>query len=248
MNRVRHEAPQHLAEAPAPLDDPGRGPGAGELAALAARVRAADPEGRGPLLETLVARLRTPAGSPAAHAAALVALLDGPALEGLDDGGVPLRVAAVRALLSLGYPHALQVAPEDLELLRLHDLPAPRSLFRFPAGAAALGAAAWFSFTARDGSGPMGWLLERDLPLGLAALTVPSVALVGFGALLCATADALGPTQRAGRWVLGAAGVALAMLGTFASFWQTTGTAGAVLGSLGALGVLAALLPRRRAP
>lgn len=46
-------------------------------------------------------------------------LLDERTLDGLrDPSGLSSRAAAVRALIDLGFPHALEVAPEDLELLR----------------------------------------------------------------------------------------------------------------------------------
>jgi hypothetical protein len=46
----------------------------------------------------------------------------------VDEQGVPVSVAATRALLSLPHPHPLEVAPEHLEALREHDRVVPPAL------------------------------------------------------------------------------------------------------------------------
>ena len=247
MDRPRPKAPLRSAEALESPSAQGDAPGPGALAALATRARAASPEAKGPLVAALVAQLRAPQASSAAHAEALVALLDGSSLEGLDDGELPVRVVAVQALLGLGYPHALLVAPEDVELLRLHTLPSPRLLFRLAAGGAAAGSFAWLAMTTRAPWTPLSWLTERDVPAALATPLVLGVGLVGLGALWCAVTEALGPAQKLGRFVLGAAGAALALLGgvaaTGAFSVAAIGTC-VSLSALGALGLFAALLPR----
>jgi hypothetical protein len=65
------------------------------------------------LLERLPSEVRPEEAAPVLHR------LLGGELDGLEDlEGVPCAIVATRALLSLGYPHALEVAPERLEALR----------------------------------------------------------------------------------------------------------------------------------
>lgn len=71
------------------------------------------------LVETLIA-MRAP-GDEAEEARLLLAHLDAKTLRSLcvDAEGRSPHHEAVETLLSLGFPHALSVSPEDLELLRL---------------------------------------------------------------------------------------------------------------------------------
>lgn len=71
------------------------------------------------LVETLIA-MRAP-GDEAEEARLLLAHLDAKTLRNLavDAKGRSPHNEAVETLLSLGFPHALSVSPEDLELLRL---------------------------------------------------------------------------------------------------------------------------------
>lgn len=65
---------------------------------------------------------------PAKLAPALHALLERQGVDSLvDEQGVPVSIAVTRALLSLAYPHPLEVPPERLEALRQWELlvPAP---------------------------------------------------------------------------------------------------------------------------
>ena len=78
--------------------------------------QARDPSSRQDLIPFL--RTLTQRGSSAEAAALLTRLLDSRALDGLEHGGSSLRAVAVEALLELGFPHALEVRPEDLEFLR----------------------------------------------------------------------------------------------------------------------------------
>jgi hypothetical protein len=69
-----------------------------------------------------------PRSEPAARLL-LAALASGRLQELLDVEGVPCRREAVRALLRLGYPWALEVAPEDLAWFRAQEGgPVPRWL------------------------------------------------------------------------------------------------------------------------
>ncbi len=66
------------------------------------------------LLERLPAEVRPEEAAPVLHQ-----LLGEGGLDGLEDlEGVPCGIVATRALLALGYPHALEVTPERLEALR----------------------------------------------------------------------------------------------------------------------------------
>jgi hypothetical protein len=72
------------------------------------------------LIDTLIA-MRAP-GDEAEEAAILIAHLDGKTLEHLvDEKGRRARREAVATLLSLGFPHALKVSPEDLEQYRIDE-------------------------------------------------------------------------------------------------------------------------------
>ncbi|RKH61784.1 hypothetical protein [Corallococcus llansteffanensis] len=65
---------------------------------------------------------------PAKLAPALHALLDKQGVDSLvDEQGVPVSIAVTRALLSLAYPHPLEVPPERLEALRQWELLVPRA-------------------------------------------------------------------------------------------------------------------------
>ncbi|MBZ4417311.1 hypothetical protein [Myxococcus sp. RHSTA-1-4] len=79
-------------------------------------------------INELMARLPAEATSEET-AVWLLRLLDDGHLDGLrDEAGQPSSVAATRALLGLGYPHAMQVPPERLEALRRWErrtLPVP---------------------------------------------------------------------------------------------------------------------------
>lgn len=69
------------------------------------------------LIDALIA-MRAP-GDEAEEAATLVAHLDAKALKGLvDQDGRVAHAEAVETLLSLGFPHALKVSPEDLREMR----------------------------------------------------------------------------------------------------------------------------------
>ncbi|RKH10213.1 hypothetical protein D7V97_14505 [Corallococcus sp. CA053C] len=63
---------------------------------------------------------------PAKLAPALHALLERQGVDSLvDEEGVPVSIAVTRALLSLAYPHPLEVPPERLEALRQWELLVP---------------------------------------------------------------------------------------------------------------------------
>src|SRR5688572_23305715 len=69
-------------------------------------------------------------GEHCAHA--IIELLADPRLKGLKDRhGRNMRALAVAALVRMGYPWALRVSPEDLELLRLEQRAADAPMLRW---------------------------------------------------------------------------------------------------------------------
>lgn len=150
-------------------------------------------------------------------------LLEGGKLEGLvDEKGEACVEAAVRGLLALGFPYALEVRPEDLE--RLHTrLPAPSSPRPEPKGlAAAIGAG--------------GALGQIGLEVGLSGELSPQVTLE-VGALLVALGTVLMSTPRTGARHLGLAGLALASV-TEIFLGMSPGYAGLVSGLAGLVAFL----------
>jgi hypothetical protein len=78
------------------------------------------------------------AGEHCAHA--VHQLLADPRLEGLRDRhGRSMRALAVAALVRMGYPFALRVAPEDLDLLRIEQQSAQARVLKWVNAVLALG-------------------------------------------------------------------------------------------------------------
>jgi hypothetical protein len=92
-----------------------------QIASLVVEARTATDLRRGGMVgavNALMARLPSEV-APGEGAALLQRLLGEGALDGLEDEeGLPTSIVATRTLLDLGYPHALEVAPERLEALR----------------------------------------------------------------------------------------------------------------------------------
>lgn len=97
------------------------------------------------------------------------ALETSPLGELVDEGGLCCRATAVEVLLSLGYPFALEVSPEDLEFLRA-QAPKRTSALRLILGTYLIYpfAAVEFSFSSTDFSHLFTWLQPAML-LHLAA-------------------------------------------------------------------------------
>ncbi|NOJ93811.1 hypothetical protein HMI51_12840 [Corallococcus coralloides] len=131
------------------------------------------------LLEELGAR-----GGGRTEADAFHRLLEGGNLDGLvDSDGRSCRATAVESLLSLGFPYALEVRPEDLE--HLTNAPAPGARLTpprggpFPALAVGLGALALQVVLGLTGVVVPGGLLILQGLLTLLSLTLLTVASVG---------------------------------------------------------------------
>ncbi|MBL8958166.1 MAG: hypothetical protein JNK82_45760 [Myxococcaceae bacterium] len=102
-----------------------------QLVALAAGERNLQAQSRltTDIVETLIA-MRAP-GDEAAEARVLIAHLDAKELRHLvDEKGRRAHTEAVATLLSLGFPHALQVSPEDLDTYRGTDTLGGAMLYR----------------------------------------------------------------------------------------------------------------------
>lgn len=113
-------------------------------------------------INALLARLPGEAASDET-AARLLGLLDEGHLEGLvDEEGEPSGVAATRALLGLGYPHALLVPPARLEALRRATRSRARRLASTSLAVPAPAARRWWGCRARRrGQAPPGPLPAR---------------------------------------------------------------------------------------
>lgn len=94
---------------------------AGLIAEARATTMSSESLGLAGEINALLVAMRTP-GNEAAEAKAVLAALDVGSLEGLVDAqGRSCRAEAVETLLACGFPHALQVSPEELELRDLHS-------------------------------------------------------------------------------------------------------------------------------
>jgi hypothetical protein len=111
------------------------------------------------------------------QAALVLEMLDDEALHGLvDEREVACRAVAVEALLTIGYPWALQLEPVDVEFLREHPATSKRVIpfGRVAGGAAGLGSAALLGVSM---VGMRGWWASQllhsptDLALVLALAT-----------------------------------------------------------------------------
>ncbi len=117
------EAPASNVESGTDVPSLGAGPVelTGRLTSLVAEARSAQGTHRTGLagaINALLPLLPSEA-DPRASAALLHRLQEEGLLEGLEDeAGLPCGIAATRALLELGYPHALEVSPERLAALR----------------------------------------------------------------------------------------------------------------------------------
>lgn len=179
------------------------------------------------------------------QAQVLVAMLDDEALHDLeDDKKVPCRAVAVEALLTIGYPWALQLDPDDVQFLREHPAIAKTSL---PLGQV---------FTGLAGVGAVGFL-------GVSLVTIPAwwvsqlmnspAELALVGALVATIASAVpvvrgGPFLKSARWMMGlASAVAAAIIGSDA-LTHSASWIHALLMAIPLLGLVGALLREPPAP
>src|SRR5687768_3678006 len=143
------------------------------------------------------------------QAALLLEMLDDEALHGLEDERrVPCRAVAVEALLTIGYPWALQLEPEDVQFLRDNPavaratLPLARIFSGF-AGASAV------TFLALSLSTIPSWWMTQLLNSPGELTLVFSLALT----MLSAVPMVLGrPWLKAARWVMGVSSVTAASI------------------------------------
>jgi len=157
------------------------------------------------------------AGTPSeGNAAFILDLLEKGSLgELVDSQGRSCRSTAVRALFQMGYPHALEVSPEDLDHLRFEERVVPR--LKLLAGVLAyLGVAA--SGVAWAGEFGLSGLPSLGLKVGALVLA----GLVGLGAL---GRRRLGVGVFVGVAVASAASLVLGLDG----LWALVGSGGALL-------------------
>ncbi len=171
----------------------------------------------------------------------LLQMLDDEALHDMeDDKKVPCRAVAVEALLSIGYPWALQLDPDDVDFLRAHPAFAKSRLpvAQIVSGFAGVTAVTFVGLSLLQT--PLWWvyqLTRSPLELALAAILLTT--------MVCAVPLALGKKfVTPARWLLGLASVTGA--GLLMGDALTRGGSGwhVVMAAVPTLGLLATGLPR----
>ena len=175
------------------------------------------------------------------QAALLLEMLDDEALHGLEDERrVPCRAVAVEALLTIGYPWALQLEPEDVQFLRDHPAMAKRTLplariFSGFAGASAV------SFLALSLSQIPSWWMTQLLNSPGELLLVMSL----LATMVSAIPMVLGkPWLKAARWVMGISSVIAASIVASDALTHQPSAVHLLLLAIPALGMLGTLFPR----
>lgn len=134
------------------------------------------------LIDTLIA-MRAP-GDEAEEAAILIAHLDAKTLEHLiDEKGRRARREAVATLLSLGFPHALKVSPDDLEQYRIDETSVGAQLLARQELMSSVGKAAAWIF----GLGGSVAFMTQSLTYG--AMASAAAAFMALAAFLPASED-----------------------------------------------------------
>lgn len=173
------------------------------------------------------------------QAALLLEMLDDEALHGLEDEQRnPCRAVAVEALLTIGYPWALQLMPEDVQFLRDHP---SRTRPKIPIARAAGGAAGIGSALMLGVSmvGMRAWWMSQLLH------SSTELALVGALALMMLSSFSLvlgRPWLMAARWVMGLASLVTAALVLSDGLARPPSVIHLLLMLVPALGALGALL------
>lgn|GEM_PF-2625483 len=175
------------------------------------------------------------------QAPVLLQMLDDEALHDMeDDKKVPCRAVAVEALLSIGYPWALQLDPDDVQFLREHPAFAKSKLPVAQVFSAFAGVTAVTFIGLSLVQTPMWWvyqLLRSPTDLALAATLVTT--------MLCAIPLALGRKYvKPARWLMGLA--SLTFVGLLAGDALTSGMSSwhLVMATVPALGLLSTGIPR----
>ena len=178
------------------------------------------------------------------QAALLLEMLDDEALHTLEDERrVPCRAVAVEALLTIGYPWALQLEPEDVQFLRDNPAQAKATLplariFSGFAGAAVVG------FFALSMSQIPGWWMTR-LPNSPSEL---ALVLSLMATMLSAIPMVLGkPWLKAARWVMGISSVVATAIVASDALTHPPSAIHLMLLAIPALGLMGTLFPREPA-
>jgi hypothetical protein len=158
----------------------------------------------------------------------LLRWLDQGALSDLQDAeGLTARAAATAALLSMGYPYALEISPDDLDHLRSRS-----AAVRGPGGA--VGALLMVVVTAAISAVQL--FADRE-----PAQTVSAAVTLLLAMLVSVGVTAASPPSARRRW----ASVALLVSGLIAMSMALGGTMGLFAPALGALVAFAMAWPRR---
>jgi hypothetical protein len=104
----------------------GEGPPVDRLSPIRRRFADLRPDASTHAVDAIVVALRRARGEPQVAALIHELLSDGLIDRVRGSSGFTLRYLLVDTLLELGFPHALEVRPEDLELLRAEDRPTER--------------------------------------------------------------------------------------------------------------------------
>lgn len=175
------------------------------------------------------------------QAALLLEMLDDEALHELEDERrVPCRAVAVEALLTIGYPWALQLEPEDVQFLRDHPAMATRSLplariFSGFAGASAV------SFLALSLSQIPAWWMTQLLNSPGELVLVASL----LATMVSAIPMVLGkPWLKAARWVMGISSVIAAAIVASDALTHEPSAVHLLLLAIPTLGMMGTVFPR----
>jgi hypothetical protein len=175
------------------------------------------------------------------QAALLLEMLDDEALHGLEDEQhVPCRAVAVEALLTIGYPWALQLEPEDVQFLRDHPAQAVSSLplARIFSGFAGASAVTFLALSVAQI--PSWWMTQLLNSPGELTLVVSLLAT-----MLSAIPMVLGkPWLKAARWVMGISSVVAASIVASDALTHHPSALHLMLLAIPVLGLLGTLFPR----
>ncbi len=230
---------QHSLEHPTPV----KPDGGITLSELIQRARNASGEERAWLCTLVNRALAALSAAPDKdrQAALLLEMLDDEALHGLEDERkVPCRAVAVEALLTIGYPWALQLEPEDVQFLRDHPATAKSvlPLARIFSGFAGASAVTFLALSVAQI--PSWWMTQLFNSPGELALVLSLLAT-----MVSAVPMVLGkPWLTAARWVMGISSVIAASIVASDALTHQPSAIHLLLLTIPVLGLLGTLFPR----
>lgn len=175
------------------------------------------------------------------QAALLLEMLDDEALHAMvDERHIPCRAVAVEALLTIGYPWALQLEPEDVQFLRDNPVLAKTSLplARIFSGFAGASAVSFVALSLMQI--PAWWMTQLLNSPGELTLVASLIAT-----MLCAVPMVLGkPWLKAARWVMGISSVIAVSIVASDALTNRPSLIHLLLLAIPTLGMLGTLFPR----